>query len=75
MGPSIKGRDEEDPKTLSSCLCGSGKRHGMVEGHSGSILGKKMMQGEATIESFPSYPRPGSSTTSFLALPFCTSML
>lgn len=36
----------------------------MVEGRSGSILGKRMMQGEATIESFLSYPRQGSSTIS-----------
>ena len=51
-------------KTLCSCLCGSGKRYAMVGGLSGSILGKRMMQGEATIESFPHYPRKGQSTTS-----------
>ena len=50
-------------KTPSSCLCGSGSRYGMVEGRSGSILGKRMMQGEATIESFESYPRQGPSTS------------
>ena len=36
----------------------------MVQGRSGSILGKRMMQGEATIESFESYPCQGPSTTS-----------
>ena len=35
----------------------------MVEGHSGSILGKRMMQGEATIESFENYPCQGPSTS------------
>ena len=60
-------------RTLSSCLCGFGRRYGMMGGRSGSILGRMMMQGEATIESFPSYPCQEPSTNILLKLLFCTN--
>lgn len=57
-------------QTLSSCLCSSGRCYAR-ETVLVSILGNRMMQGEVTIESFPSYPCQGPSTATdiLLALP------